>query len=94
MGSNPAGRARQTKKGPRGPFFNPVTLGQAAFTRLAISTVSFRSCLSKARSDGVSILDTKEIPGFAFREGRKIVAAGFGPPSFEFGSMFVPQSFT
>jgi hypothetical protein len=70
-----------------------VNSNQAAFTFRAISTVAFRSCLRKLRSDGVSILDTNKASGFAFGEAGEIVLAGFEPPDFELRSMFVSQSF-
>jgi hypothetical protein len=54
--------------------------------------VFLRSCLNEARSDGVSILDTNEIPCLAFREAVEAVAEDILPPVFEFFAMFRPQS--
>jgi hypothetical protein len=49
----------------------------------------FRSCRNEARSDGVSILDTKEIACLAFREAVEAVAKDFLPPDFDLFAMFL-----
>jgi hypothetical protein len=54
--------------------------------------VFLRSCLNEARSDGVSILDTNEIPCLTFREAVEAVTEDAVPPVFEFFAMFLPQS--
>lgn len=55
--------------------------------------VSSKSRLKKASSDGVSILDTKEISGFTFCEAGEVVPEFLEPPSFDFWSMFSLQCF-
>lgn len=55
--------------------------------------VSSKSRLKKASSDGVSILDTKEISGFTFCEAGEVVPEFLEPPSFDFWSMFSLQRF-
>src|SRR5262249_54609263 len=54
--------------------------------------VFFRSCRSEARSDGVSILDTNEIPCLAFREAVEAVPESALPPIFAFFAMLLSQS--
>ena len=61
------------------------------FTARAASIVFLRSCLSKTHSDGVSILDTKEISCFAFREALEAVAKDCLPPIFDCFAMFSPE---
>lgn len=54
-----------------GPHQRPMGFSnalQAVLVFRAISMVSSKSRLKKASSDGVSILDTKEISGFTFCE--------------------------
>lgn len=71
-----------------GPHQRPISFSncapQAILVLRAISMVSSKSRLKKASSDGVSILDTKEISGFTFREAREVVAEFLEPPSFDF----------
>ena len=50
--------------------------------------VFLRSCLNEARSDGVSILDTNEIPCLALREAVEAVAEDALPPFFDLFAMF------
>jgi len=57
-------------------------------TDFAISMLFFRSRRNEAHSDGVSILDTKEIPCLAFREAVEAVAEGSLPPVFDLFAMF------
>lgn len=52
----------------------------------------FRSCLNEARSDGVSILDTNEIPCLAFREAVEAVAKDSFPPIFDLFAMLFSES--
>ena len=54
--------------------------------------VFFRSCRSEARSDGVSILDTNEIPCLAFREAVEAVPEGALPPVFDEFAMLLSKS--
>ena len=61
------------------------------FTALAFSTVCLRSSRKEASSDGVSILGTEEVTGFALGEPVKAVTEDFAPPSFEFIVMFCLQ---
>lgn len=65
--------------------------GHFTLTRLAVSTVCRKSCLNKFCSDGVSILGSNEISGFAFREPLESMAKMRAPPVFEFFSMFSPK---
>lgn len=62
------------------------------FTDLAISIVFLRSCLNEARSDGVSILDTNEIPCLTLREAVEAVAEDAPPPVLDFFTMLRPES--
>lgn len=78
------------KKKPAGAGFRGRA-GTYSFTLRAVAMVFLRSRLKKARSDGVSILGTKEIAGFALGEPVKGVAKGFFPPGFEFKSMFLSE---
>ena len=54
--------------------------------------VFFRSCLNEARSDGISILDTNEIPCLALREAVEAVAEDSLPPVFDLFAMFLSKS--
>ena len=76
----------------RGPF-SEIRKNQTYFVFVfaAISIVSRRSRFTNARSDGVSILDTKEISPFAFGEAREVVPEFLEPPLFDFSPMLCSQ---
>jgi hypothetical protein len=61
------------------------------FVFLATSTVCRKSCRRKFCSDGVNILGSNEISGFAFGAVGELVAEFFNPPVFEIFSMFRSQ---